>query len=388
MRVAYVCTDPGIPVFGSKGASLHVRAVVRELRRRGHEVHLVCARLGGEAPADLADLPLHRLPVVRAEATAERERSARASDAAVGAVLTALSPDLVYERYALWGRTATAWAQQHRVPSVLEVNAPLVEEQARHRGLVDRAAAEQVALDALASAGTVVCVTDEVRAWAQERSPHPRRVHTVANGVETDRVRPRTTPPTASGAERFTVGFVGTLKPWHGVDVLVEAVGLLVRRDPTYHLLLVGTGPEHQRLLAQVERAGLGGHVELTGAVSAEQVPSLLHRMDVATAPYPHGDDCYFSPLKVYEYLAAGLPVVASSVGVLPALLDHGRLGELVSAGDARELAAAIERLRHDDVRRLRLRREARAAAEHHDWSHVVGRILDLGLRGAVDVVA
>ena len=89
-------------------------------------------------------------------------------DVAAGEAVVLDGCDLVYERYALWGRTATAWAQQHHVPSVLEVNAPLVEEQARHRGLVDRAAAEQVALDALASAGTVVCVTDEVRAWARD----------------------------------------------------------------------------------------------------------------------------------------------------------------------------------------------------------------------------
>ena len=61
----------------------------------------------------------------------------------------------------------------------------------------------------------------------------------------------------------------------------------------------------------------------------------LMHRMDIACAPYPAGGSDYFSPLKVYEYLAAGVPVIASAVGQLPSALDHGRLGRLVPPGDA-----------------------------------------------------
>jgi glycosyltransferase involved in cell wall biosynthesis len=386
---AYVVTDPGVPVFGSKGASLHVRAVLRELVRRGHEVHLVCARTGGEPPTDpddpLARVTVHPLPAVRGDDRAVRERSAQASDAAVGSVLDALHDAhglrLVYERYSLWGRTATAWSQRHDVPHVLEVNAPLVEEQARHRGLVDRAGAEAVAREAVAAAGTVVCVTDDVRDWARTLTDHPERVHTVANGVDTHAIRPARHAPRPAASERFTVGFVGTLKPWHGVEVLLEAVALLVRRDPTWRLLLVGAGPEQERLEDQARALGVADHVELTGAVPSSEVPALLHRMDLATAPYPPLEECYFSPLKVYEYLAAGLPVVASRVGVLPTLLDGGpagTLGALVTPGAATELADALDALREDLPRRTRLRRDTRAAATEHDWSHVVTRILAL----------
>ena len=64
-RVAYVCADPGIPVFGCKGASVHVQEVIRALRRAGAEVHLYAARRGGEAPPDLVDLPLSLVPAPR-----------------------------------------------------------------------------------------------------------------------------------------------------------------------------------------------------------------------------------------------------------------------------------------------------------------------------------
>ena len=106
-------------------------------------------------------------------------------------------------------------------------------------------------------------------------------------------------------------------------------------------------------------------------------VAAQLHRMDVACAPYPARGSGYFSPLKVYEYLAAGLPVVASAVGQLPAALDGGRLGRLVRPGDAGALAAALAELRADAGRRAELRAAGRRAVlERHTWAQVVQRTL------------
>ncbi|GIG35218.1 glycosyltransferase family 4 protein [Cellulomonas pakistanensis] len=373
IRVAYVCTDPGIPVFGRKGASVHVQAVLRELVRRGAEVHLVCARTGGEPAPDLAGVRVHRLPEVGRAPAAERERAARAADRAVAEVLGALPPlDLVYERYALWGRTATAWAAGRGVPAVLEVNAPLVEEQAAHRELVDRAGAEAVARAALSAAPVVVCVSDAVADWARATSAYPERVVVLPNGVDTDRVVPSGLPARPADAAEFTVGFVGTLKEWHGVDVLLRAVDRLHARDASWRLLVVGDGPCGPAL-----RAAAGPHVAFTGALAPAEVLPQLHRMDVAAAPYPDLPGLYFSPLKLYEYLAAGVPVVASAVGQVPGALGGGRLGALVPPGDAGALAAALADLRADAPGRARLAAEGRRAAEErHTWRAVVERTL------------
>ena len=377
-RVAYVCTDPGVPVFGSKGASAHVQAVVRVLVVRGAEVHLVAARTGGPVPEGLESVIVHQLPRAPKGDPVERERAAQAADAHVADVLDALGQlDLVYERYALWGRTATGWARRTRTPSVLEVNAPLVEEQATHRTLVDRRAAEDVASAALSAADAVVCVSDEVARWARARSARPARVHVVPNGVDVDRVRPSGRPPTGPD-EPLTIGFVGTLKPWHGVDRLLEALAVLAQREPGgYRLLLVGDGPQAETLHARATELGVQQLVERTGAVEPAAVPALLHRVDVAVAPYPPMKGFYFSPLKVYEYLAAGLPVVASRVGQVPAVLEEGRLGVLVDPGDVDALAAAVAALRAEPARRVALGRAARdAAVRRHAWTSVVDRIL------------
>ena len=388
MRVAYVCTDPGVPVFGRKGASVHVQAVLGALTARGDQLQVIAARVGDDRPAHLPALPVHVLPVDTAESARAREHAVRLADDHVVDVLDHLAHqggvDLVYERYALWGRSATAWAAERGVPSVVEVNAPLVEEQSLHRVLVDRAAAERVAHEVLSRAGTVVCVSERVAAWARAHSTNPERVHVVGNGVDTRRVRPAAEPPDETP---FTIGFVGSLKPWHGVEDLVSAVALLAAGDDGYRLLVVGDGPQREAIRSQVRALSLDGVVEMTGAVPPDEIPTLLHRMHVAVAPYPSIPDFYFSPLKVYEYLAAGLPVVATRTGELTSTLGDGRHGVLVEPGSPAQLAAALADLRADPALRAALGRSGRrAAVERHDWTDVVTRVLTLA--GADHVTA
>ena len=113
MRVVYVSTDAGVPPFGRKGASAHVQAILKQLLRRGDEVHLVTSR-PGPVPGEFPNLRVHALPTPRGRDARSREVAARETDRTVAAVLDRLHAtggiDLVYERYALWGRTAMAWA--------------------------------------------------------------------------------------------------------------------------------------------------------------------------------------------------------------------------------------------------------------------------------------
>src|SRR5690625_6067818 len=198
MTVAYVCTDPGVPVFGRKGASVHVQAVLAALQRRGEQVHLVTARPGGPVPPHLADLPVHQVPRARHADPAAREVASQQADAEVTQILNHLHTSdgvhLVYERYSLWGRAASAWARDHQVPHLLEVNAPLVQEQAEHRVLVDRAGAEEVAAAALSATTAAVCGRDPVATWARRHAAAPARAPTITYTLGNHRVTTRPAP--------------------------------------------------------------------------------------------------------------------------------------------------------------------------------------------------
>jgi glycosyltransferase involved in cell wall biosynthesis len=115
--------------------------------------------------------------------------------------------------------------------------------------------------------------------------------------------------------------------------------------------------------------------------VAPADVGRLLAGADAAVAPYPGDDANYFSPLKVFEGMAAGLPVVASRVGQLPELIRDGRTGLLVAPGDPEALAASLVELAHAPARRARI---GAAAREHvlreHTWDGVVRRVLGLAV--------
>lgn len=369
-RVAYVCVDPGVPVHGTKGASVHVQEVVRALVARGAHVTVFAARMGDDLPADLVDVDWVHVPV-RARDAAEREQAQHRVAVDIAGRVAAAGFDLVYERCSLFS-TVLARVAAHGIPGILEVNAPLIEEQRTHRTLIDEPLARRNLEAQMQAAVRTIAVSRPVAAWVRALVPGaPVRV--IPNGVDVDRIVPGRRD---ESGRRPRVAFVGTLKPWHGVEALVQAAAL-ARED--WELLIVGDGPQGEDLRRAATATGLDDRVTFTGAVAPDAVGPLLRTCDLAAAPYPDvpEDESYFSPLKVFEYLAAGLPVVASSVGQLPELLAGTDAGLLVAPSDPQALARALDGLAADRERRERMAAAARTrAVARHSWTSVVDRTL------------
>ena len=131
MRVAYICADPGVPIFGEKGSTLHVQEIIRAVRALGAEVEIFASRIGGEPPLDFESVPLHKLPrPPKGDLAVREQKCLAANDDLRSALDDAGTFDLVYERYSLWSFAGMEYARDSGAASVLEVNAPLIEEQA------------------------------------------------------------------------------------------------------------------------------------------------------------------------------------------------------------------------------------------------------------------
>ena len=379
MRVAYVCADAGVPVFGTKGCSVHVQEIIGQFVKLDCPLTLLAVRTGGENCFPDGKVRLREFSLANHADVKSRELLQLLAAEKIASQLYASEFDLVYERYSLWSCASLKRAAQQGIPSVLEVNAPLIEEQSQHRELVDSQLAVTIRNEAFEAATSIIAVSEKVADYVRDCLPTTQhvKVHVVTNGVDTDRFRPDVAP--IAPAEQFTVGFLGTLKPWHGLESLLAAFSILHSQQPNVRLRIIGDGPMRESLQESVasEYGSMQSNIEWIGAVPPRDVPGHLTALDVAVAPYLDSPNFYFSPLKVFEYMAAGCPVVASSIGQLNSVIEHGRTGWLYPPGDTNSLAQALGSLAQSPEMCARLGQAARQfVLGHHSWQQTLETIL------------
>lgn len=355
MRILYVATDQTVP--GTLGGSVHVRAVAEGLASRGHEVHVV-ARQGGAWPSG---------PVIwHALAPPFGVRHLRwMHEGAVTRLGQRLAPDLVMERYHNFGGEGVHAARRLGVPAVLEVNAPVIDYPGSLKSRLDRA----LVIEPMRRWRDRICrQSDLIVTPTAEILPKwfdRRRVLEIEWGADVDNFNPDVAPAAGFPKDRSRVWcvFAGAFRSWHGVVQLAAALARLhAAGDDRFGAVLIGDGPER----AAAERAARGvPGILFTGAVPHAEMPGWLAAADIGVAPFdpmkhaPLRLGFYWSPLKIFEYMAAGLPVVAPALPRLGRLIESGREGLLYDAADPRALDQALVAL-GDSTRRLEMGRAAR----------------------------
>jgi glycosyltransferase involved in cell wall biosynthesis len=211
--------------------------------------------------------------------------------------------------------------------------------------------------------------------------PVPRsRIEAVNWGANVDRFRPGLCAERAAGRaahgippDAVVAAFVGSFRAWHGVESFVRAGLRLMTRESNLYFLAIGGGPE----LPAVRALGRGAaRIIFTGAQPHAAVPGLLAMADIGVAPfapaaYPplRAFGFYWSPLKVFEYMAMGLPVVTPAIAPLDRIVREGVEGLLYPEGDEAALADAIARLAADPAARATMGASARArVVERYSW--------------------
>jgi glycosyltransferase involved in cell wall biosynthesis len=361
VRIACLSTDPGIAWGGAKGASVHLAEIVEALRAEDVEVLVLVSGIAPEATAPARGVTLESLPGPRkgigvdALLAAEAPLTAWLCDR-----LREFGADALYERIALHSAAGSAAARALGIPHLVELNAPLPEEAARYRRLDRPEEADRLERETLSRADLVLPVSSPLAAYASARGA--QHVEVTPNAVVPERFADL---PARDPSAPAVAVFSGALRPWHGIETIAEAWKLLDGAAP--RLRVIGDGPSRDVVAA----AG----AEMLGAVPHERVPRLLGEADIGLAPYSPDAPSYFSPLKLFEYLAAGLAVVAADI---PGVRDvtGSEAAVLIPPGDAPALARAVALLASNHAERERLGSAARVLAAEHTWQRRGRRIV------------
>jgi starch synthase len=342
-------------VPGSVGGSVHVEEVSRGLAELGYRIEILSRKIAGHPETEkLAEnVRVHRLVPKYPLKSLLWLSKIYAYDLAEN-----LKPDYIIERYYNFGGAGVLAGRRLGIPVMLEVNSPAVDHPGSLKAFLDRLLIfrpmkryrEFLCRNAADIIAPLTSIVPPV-------IPKPR-IHKVDWGAAVERFA--RTPSKKEARKRlgiandaFVAVFLGSFRKWHGVWDLAKAVEHLIRVNPDLNIifLMTGGGPDLHPLRKWAVKQGLGDRFIFTGAVGYSDVPPCLAAADIGIAPFNpslHGQlklGFYWSPLKVFEYMAASLPVVTVDVEPLNDIIHNGSEGLLYPPGDALALAERIKNL-------------------------------------------
>jgi glycosyltransferase involved in cell wall biosynthesis len=294
-------------------------------------------------------------------------------------------PDLLYTRS---GQAIFAFllAKIFRLPMILEINGLSIDEWRMEGGTsgINRWISYNKDLlndKTYKYADHLVVVTPKIKEVLQiEYKINPEKISVIENGANTELFRPTNTNEARRELKlnetHNYICFVGTLYKWQGVEYLIKASPYILEECPQSSFLVIGDGPSHESLTKLAEQLGVSDKFIFTGMVPYEKVPLYINSSDICVVPRP---PIKGSPLKLYEYMACGKPVIASDLEGIREILVESNAGICVPAESPRELADAIVGLlRAPKSRDIMGKNGRRHIVENRSWESVAKTVFEV----------
>jgi len=346
------------------GQAIHIRSLMDAFQAEGHElreVALVERSADAPPPKEAKNEGWNWIGKIPRFARELAEYAYTVP--ARGRILKAareFAPDFLYERYAFGNAAGVQASRILNKPIVLEVNSPMVLELSKTRGLSFPRVARRQENSIFKRATRVAVVTEVLGEMLAELGVERERILVTPNGVHPE-LYANPDPARArkdlgiGEHDGLVLGFVGYYRDWHRLDLVIESLNDPVLRDA--RLVLIGAGPAEEELREVAARTGTDERVHFAGTRKHDEIPGLLPAFDIALVP---AINPYASPLKLHEYMAAELAVIAPDQPNLREVLEDGKSAVLVPPGDGDALRQAIVHLATQPGLRTRLGANAR----------------------------
>lgn len=364
------------------GQYVHIEEMINALRAQGHEV-IIVAPPSAETESFGSDAgPVAWLKRHMPKACYELMELAYSLVAyrRLAKAVKQHRPDCLYERYNLFLPAGIWLARKYKLPMLLEINSPLLEERARYDGLALTGLGRWSQAYAWKNADVVLPVTRVLGDIVESYGVDPARIVVIPNGINLERFD---SAPDVAAAKRalgldgsLVLGFTGFVRDWHGLDKVIS----MIAQDPPEsrrHLLVVGDGPVRATLEQQARDLGIENRVQFTGIIGRDEVARYVAAFDIALQPAVVS---YASPLKLFEYLALGKAIVGPDQPNILEILSADHNAVLFDPSRPDGLAGAVERLCDDGALRAKVAANARAtiAEQKLTWHANARRVTDL----------
>ena len=383
MRILHVL-DHSAPLHS--GYTFRTLSILREQRALGWEtVQLTTPKQG---PGTARQESVEGLSFLRTPSSANVGLLAQMRLTAVrlAEAVSEVQPDLIHAHSPVLSALPSLWVGRRTgLPVVYEMRASwedaAVDHGSTREGSLRYRASRSLESFALKRATQVTTICEGLRGDIAKRGIPEERITVIPNAVDVGAFRLGAEPDPQLrrelGLEGATVlGFAGSFYGYEGLHLLIEAAARMLPRHPTLRVLLVGGGPQEQRLKAQVAAAGLQDRVIFTGRVPHAQVQRYYELIDVLAYPrLPIRLTELVTPLKPLEAMAQGRMFVASDVGGHRELIRDRETGFLFRAGDVEALQRALEDVLAQRELWPQIRAQARRFVEvERTWASSVAR--------------
>ncbi|RQV98164.1 glycosyltransferase WbuB [bacterium] len=293
-------------------------------------------------------------------------------------ILDREKPDLVISRLDMYLFSSFLLCKVKRIPLIIEADAPgryEIKTFCPEFRQMERLA-KWIENKNLNGANISICVSHEMRKYFIREGTRPEKIVVVSNGADIQHFSPDIRHDDIIQEyglqDKIVIGFSGSFSAWHGVENLMKVMGHVLTQYSDSAFLLIGQGGAMRQQLNQwISQNKFQTRVILIDYVDYDRIPAYLACMDICLALYPNLSFFYFSPVKVYEYMASGKAVVATRIGQIEEIIQHRENGMLCNPEHHDDMIHILEELIENPSLRSKLGRSARKSVEqNHTWKH------------------
>ncbi len=282
-------------------------------------------------------------------------------------------PDIIYDRYITFNASSIIAGKHFKIPTIIEVNAPLAFERQNEldENLYLARVAHYLERWICANAHKTIVVSTPLKEYLKSVGVPADKIVVIPNGVNLNTFKSHKKDidllhKLGIDQKKVVFGFVGILRPWHGLDLLIDAFAEISRVENGSHLLIIGDGPIRTDLEDRIKALNLEGSVTITGRIEHNCITEYINVIDIAVSPM---STFYASPMKILEYMALRKSVIAPDMPNIQDIICDSCEGLLFKPGDKESLVNSMLKMLNESELRDSLATNARNKVEQErNW--------------------